>query len=210
MNKIWWEKTVEYKFICDYCGHSLLMPLDGAQEKAGDTILSNSKKFMLIEFKKEFKNIKDELKKFNIRIENDIPNKIKNLGLKSLMFHKIIYGTLENEKFILQEVNYWDGLIKSLKGNTFDKNIFKNGIELKKFKAYIEIFINLKKAIITNESGSNSFANYTNVLGIDSNGNVNQVISLNEFAKEILNENLDNKQTLNQNHTLKYNSGPKL
>ena len=59
--KIWWEKTVEYKFVCDYCNNLLfLMPLDGNHETAGDTILNNSEKFILVEFKKEFTNIRDE------------------------------------------------------------------------------------------------------------------------------------------------------
>ncbi len=190
--KIWWEKTVEYKFICEYCDKSFLMPLDGEAEKAGDTIANISKKFSLIEFKKKFENIKDEKKKFNRKLL-DIPNEIKQLNLNTYDFHKLIYGELDNGKLILKEINYWDGILEKKDGKfLYKEKLIKDGIEYEDFKKYVEKFIKLKKSITTTGSGGFSSI-YSNVLGIDSKGNINQVISLQEFAEISFNIDLSLK-----------------
>ena len=193
--KIWWEKTVEYKFVCDYCDDSFLMPLDGKHETAADTIATISEKFLLIEFKKKFKDIKDEKNKFNKDLI-DVPNEIKQLTLNSYNFHKLIYGELNNEKFELREINYWDGVINSNKEDRIlnKKNFTKDAIQYEKFKEYIETFIKLKSTITTGSGGFSSL--YDNVLGIDSEGNINQVVSLQEFAQTSLKTDLAPKQNI--------------
>jgi len=204
--KIWWEKTVEYKFICDYCDESFLMPLDGEAEKAGDTIANISEKFLLIEFKKKFENIKDEKKKFNKKLF-DIPNEIKQLNLNTYNFHKLIYGELNNEKLELKEIDYWDGILERKDGKILDKEkLIKDGMDYENFKSYIKKFIELKK--LTTTTGSGGFSSiYSNVLGIDSKGNINQIISLQEFAQTTFEINLSPKQNVSNSPKL---SGPRL
>ena len=199
--KIWWEKTVEYRFICDYCDKSFLMPLDGEAEKAGDTIANISEKFLLIEFKKKFENIKDEKKKFNKEL-TDIPNEIKNLKINSFNFHKLIYGTIDNNKFILKEINYWDGILGKIDCKILDKKeLIQDGIKYENFKEYVEKFIKLKSTTTTSSGGFSSI--YTNVLGIDSEGNINQVISLQEFVKISLNIDLTPKPKISNSPTFR-------
>jgi hypothetical protein len=207
MSKIWWEKTVEYKFVCDYCEKTFLTPLDGQQEKAGDTIVSSSKKFILIEFKKSFNNIKDEQKKYPQKL-SDILSEIKEeLNLYPYAFHKLIYGEINDEEFILKETNYWDCIIQQEKGKLFKKNILiDDGIDFKNFKKYIEKLISLKSSSKTDISGSGSFNSiYGNVIGINSEGEINQIVSVEEFVKETLNIDisLQNKNTPKQSPKFK-------
>ena len=185
--KIWWEKTVEYQFICEYCNKSFLMPLEGEAEKAGDTIANISKKFN--------------------RELLDIPNEIKQLNLKTYNFHKLIYGKLNIEKLILKNINYWDGILEKKDGKILEKEkLIKDGIEYEDFTKYVKKFIKLKDSITTTGSGGFSSI-YSNVLGIDSKGNINQVISLQEFAEISFNIDLSLKPKISNPSP---RSGPKL
>ena len=183
------------------------MPLDGNHETAGDTILNNSEKFILVEFKKEFTNIKDEQKKFGKSLTK-IPDEINKLKLNSLKFHKLIYGELNKQQFNLMEIEYWKGVINNnSKGTILNRNFTNDGIEYEKFKEYVKTFIGLKKSSTTT-TGSGGFSYlYSNVLGIDSKGNINQVVSLQEFAQQILKMELKPKKDISNSNKL---SGPKM
>ena len=59
---IWWEKTVEYKFIVDAHKERSLdfaAPLSGIQEMAGDGVFSADAKLILVEFKRDFNSLKN-------------------------------------------------------------------------------------------------------------------------------------------------------
>lgn len=59
---IYFEKTVEWLYVKKYLNFGA--PLDGGLEIAGDAILFDKGKFLAVEFKKEFDNIKSERKKY--------------------------------------------------------------------------------------------------------------------------------------------------
>jgi hypothetical protein len=60
---IWWEKTVEYKFVLDAACNSKLSfaaPLSGVQERAGDGVFAADSKIILVEFKRSFNELDTE------------------------------------------------------------------------------------------------------------------------------------------------------
>lgn len=64
---IWWEKSVEYKFICELLGRgqfNLFLPLDGHEEQLGDLMLISDANYLLIEFKRDIKSFQSEYAKY--------------------------------------------------------------------------------------------------------------------------------------------------
>lgn len=106
----YWEKTVEYKFVCELCNHSAakgmtlrLAPLDGKHEKyAGDAIFSANDLFWLIEFKRDAGSIDDEYRKFDIGAILDDP-----ILCDGNQHHVIIYGSTERgDRLTLRAIRY--------------------------------------------------------------------------------------------------------
>jgi len=204
----WWEKTIEYSFVCNFQKNfTFLSPLDGNHEKAGDAILSVGEKFLLIEFKKEFKNIKDEKHKFDEKKLNELAQKkeINGPHLIDINFHKIIYGEKENDKLLLKEINYWKGLLNdnevTNKGNEVNEKIFTNGTNKESFDEYLSYFLELKN-YKSQEKDSSAFSSYEYVLGIevDKEGKC-KVVSMqhiNDYIKNNDNFNFLKKQNVTQ------------
>jgi hypothetical protein len=101
--------------------------------------------------------------------------------------------------------NYWDGIIQQEKGKLLKKNILiDDGIDFKNFKKYIEKLISLKLGSKTDISGSGSFNSiYGNVIGINSEGEINQIVSLEEFVKKLKINSPENKNTPKQSPKFK-------
>jgi len=100
----WWEKTVEYYFVRKFVDEkTLVAPLDGDEERAGDAILSAGHKWILLEFKKDSGSIKTEYKKFN-----NYPNAKSELSNFD-GHHFLIYGLLTQEKeaFGIKAITYF-------------------------------------------------------------------------------------------------------
>ena len=89
---MWWEKTVEYKYILSKVIPKMhLAPMDGHHEALCDTVLSMDDKWLLIEFKRDKYSISSEIGKF------PPPCDASFLAAKEILenydnHHLIIYG----------------------------------------------------------------------------------------------------------------------
>ncbi|WP_288588383.1 hypothetical protein [uncultured Methylobacterium sp.] len=96
---VWWEKTVEYKFVLEFLRFKDIKPLDGKHEQAiGDALIRGDFGISIIEFKRHFGTIYQENEKYGIecrRIEyikysDEIANTI---SLEAIDIpHYIVYG----------------------------------------------------------------------------------------------------------------------
>ncbi|PWF64407.1 hypothetical protein CBX96_04455 [Shewanella sp. BC20] len=176
----WWEKTVEYFFIRNCIGDSMVIaPLDAKEESAGDSIFSQGNKWVLIEFKKKFESLKSEEDKFS-----DFA-KAKAHFMDKDSHHFLVYGAMfENElrngqKFGVSATTYF-----SRKSTNSIEAMLSSGLEGKDFFAYVKDFTSFKKA--TGESsGGLSFESYGLVAGVNSENKVVECISLAELGKEL-------------------------
>ncbi|PWK98577.1 hypothetical protein C7431_103347 [Pantoea allii] len=95
MEVVWYEKTVEYKFVFlakGFWGVDLLSPLAGNPEVTGDAIVSASNRYYIIEFKRDYESIVSEYKKYKneaIGFKKSLKRMTKNQDWQS---HYIIYG----------------------------------------------------------------------------------------------------------------------
>ena len=171
----WWEKTVEYYFVRKFIDERILVaPLDGDEERAGDTILSAGHKWILIEFKKDSESIKTEYKKFNDyhRAKNELSNFDGH--------HFLIYGFLkqENGAFAINVITYFYN-----KTSADINNILSVGVDIELFQSYLTKFFNFKK----NASGGSGgfFLNSSMVAGVVETGGAFKIVkcmSLMEYA----------------------------
>lgn len=186
----WWEKTVEYKFIikCAKKGVLKFAPLDGNEERAGDTIISQNNKWIIIEFKKDEDSIKTEKDKFiNFdKAKEDLKNEDKH--------HFIVYGSInaeDNTKLDLNCITYF-----SENEQTTIKEMLNNSKDKVEFKSYLKKLISYKKSNKgTNSSGSGNLdvEDYALVAAVNTEGNIVECQSLNEFAiNEKLNITINN------------------
>lgn len=192
MKMKWWEKTVEYKFIQEFINlNSLIAPLDGNEEKAGDAIFSNDDKWVLIEFKKDKSSIASEKKKFNDY------DKAKNALKDKDSHHIIIYGELnEEEKNItLKSQRYFAEIEKEI------NETLQVGIKTKEFKEYLEEFLSYKKGSEV-KGGSDS---YGFIVGITEEGDITKCLTLEEFSEEF--NVLSLKQEITQTQSSTYQRG---
>lgn len=169
---IWWEKTVEYKFIFECFEKGVIKkisPLAGHQEKVGDaiSILENTlkeNKFYIIEFKATLSN-----QEFNKELDK-FPGKIKGYSSAQACFntgkgkrlnksHYFIAAKYENKNFQLFVRDYFatdDKKIKSLE----EALSSETGMTQDEFKDYVLCFTTHKqkktcyKCSNTNEGGS--------------------------------------------------------
>lgn len=183
----WWEKTVEYYFVRKFVDEkTLAAPLDGDEERAGDTILSNGHKWILIEFKKDSGSIKTEYTKFNNYL--NAKSELSNFD----GHHFLIYGLLtqEKEEFGIKAITYF-----SNKSPVDMNNILSTGVDIESFQLYLTKFFNLKR----NSSGGTGgiFLHSSMVAGVvETNGGFKIVkcMSLMEYALT-MQKNLIHAQT---------------
>lgn len=135
---IWWEKTVEYKFIIQTATDRKIdfaAPLSGTQEIGGDGIFGVDAKLILVEFKRsqrEFKTEKDKFKCYE-KAKNEMRGRDK--------YHFLVYGSEgENGNLNIHAKHYF-----SLKEVVPALSIFDLGVSDEAFKSYLGDLIKLKK-----------------------------------------------------------------
>ncbi|WP_447881726.1 hypothetical protein [Serratia fonticola] len=170
---VWWEKTVEYKFICECVSRGVfnnVCPLDGNAEIIGDTVISiavedafnKNDKIFIVEFKKTFKNecLKQETDKFKPKNKAGGYNKAKSC------FEKSEVSVGRNSHYLIAAV-YRDGIFELLLRDYFsfhegeNKELTtafneENGMNVELFVSYALSFTSHKK---------NSFCHYCNLKG---------------------------------------------
>ncbi len=181
----WWEKTVEYKFILLCAKEKVLKlaPLDGNEEIAGDTLISNNNKWIIIEFKKDKDSIPTEKSKF---IDFD---KAEEALVNEDQHHFIVYGSINVKNNT--GLNLYCQTYFSKNQQKSIKDILGKGKNKSEFKIYLEKLISYKKSNKgTNSSGNGNLnvENYALVAAVDTDGNIVECQSFNEFA---INEGLD-------------------
>jgi len=179
MNLIWWEKTVEYKFVMllSKSNKLFLAPLDGNHERAGDTILSSHNRWVLIEFKKDKSSIQDEKTKF-----------LKYEAAKSELglidgHHHLIYGQLTNnnpqELALCGETYFSKQALRSL------DEILSSGTGINEFSNYIKQFTKYKKSPRGGSGGGLAINDYSLVAGINNDNKVVECFNLAEFQRSL-------------------------
>ena len=174
---IWWEKTVEYKFIVDAQKERNLdfaAPLSGIQEMAADGVFSADAKLILVEFKRDFNSLKTEEDKFT----NYGKAKRKMKGRDN--HHFLVYGYVSDKKLNLGARQYF-----SVRKTHEPLSILDMGLENSEFIDYLKDLIALKK-VDKRSSGKVSPEFISSVVGISS-GNVSS-ISLTEYVKKAIPE----------------------
>ncbi|MEZ8724591.1 hypothetical protein ITG08_20975 [Vibrio cyclitrophicus] len=174
---IWWEKTVEYKFIVDAHKERNLdfaAPLSGIQEMAGDGVFSADAKLILVEFKRDLNSLKTEKDKFT----NYEKAKRKMRGRDN--HHFLVYGYVCDQKLNLEARQYF-----SVSKKHEPLSILDMGLENSEFIDYLKDLIALKK-VDKRSSGKVSPEFISSVVGISS-GNVSS-ISLTEYVKKAIPE----------------------
>lgn len=166
----WWEKTVEYYFIRKFIPDEMILsPLDGEQEKAGDTFLSNNEKLVILEFKKDFESLASEKKKYkNYAAAETELSPCDN-------HHFLIYGQIVDGSFGLRGKTYF-----SNKPVSKINEIFEAGKEKETFISYLEKLIKHKSQV--GESSGGSVGSYSFVAGISKNKKITSCMNLYEFG----------------------------
>lgn len=174
---IWWEKTVEYKFIIDAQKERDLdfaAPLSGIQEMAGDGVFSADAKLILVEFKRDFKSLKSEVDKFTNYEE--AKRKMKDRD----SHHFLVYGYVSDKKLNLEARQYF-----STNKTHEPLSILDMGLKNSEFIDYLKDLIYLKK-VDKRSSGKVAPEFISSVVGISS-GNASS-ISLTEYVKKAIPE----------------------
>lgn len=168
----WWEKTVEYFFIQKYVGDLFIAPLDGKAELAGDALLSNNQRWVIIEFKDRVSSLDSEINKFKSYSEA-----AKELGNQD-KHHCLIYGMINNEgEFKLGGQTYFS---RTSIGSI--KNFLNSGLDEDKFLDYLRKLIHYKSEKGTSANGN--IGSYSLVAGINKNNQIVSCLTLNEYGLE--------------------------
>ncbi|QBR03678.1 hypothetical protein [Paraburkholderia pallida] len=171
---IWWEKTVEYIFALRYMKeYTLICPLSGKHERAGDVLSNAGTKWCLIEFKRfgppksTHQAENSESEKNGVTGTNSENRKFlgsteaqttfhlyrHELGKKNneIPFHSIVHGKPVENKITLGAHDYWD----PTKGRETEK-LFTLGTEYATFKNYVDLFVKAKSGNSGAGGGSGS------------------------------------------------------
>ena len=130
----WWEKTVEYAFIQKHIAiDTMIAPLDGHHERAGDAIFSADGLWIVIEFKRDENGILDERCKYKdyYRARDELSSRDGH--------HLLVYGYESTGNLDLACKTYFSGHKISISEFT------NHGILLEEFKEYLDILLKHKK-----------------------------------------------------------------
>ncbi len=168
----WWEKTVEYFFIRKYVPEeAILSPLDGKQEAAGDSILGNDEKWLLIEFKVDNAALASEKSKY-ISYETT-----KRKLVDNDTHHFLVYGTNDGGCFDVRACTYFSNRRLPDVGN-----IFKYGKSQVQFIEYLEEVIKGKKTSGSSSGGVSGSLAF--VAAVNGENKLTRCMSLKEFGLE--------------------------
>lgn len=175
---IWWEKTVEYKFVLDADrerGLKFAAPLSGVHERAGDGVFSSNSKIVLVEFKRSKYELDTEYDKFT-----NYENAVAALAARD-SHHFLIYGGLENDK---NEFRLYARTYFSKKDAQSALAVLNHGLEPLKFNEYLADLVAFKKAD-GRSSGTVTSASVASAIGISQEGEVS-AISLVEYCNIVM------------------------
>lgn len=181
---IWWEKTVEYKFIAELALANKLAfaaPLSGRHERtAGDTIIGHADKFILIEYKRTEDDIQSEQEIFlNYKEALKI--------FKDTEHHLIVYGYLSAKNTFELAANYYFACEYAPTNHITE--IVNLGVEFDHFMRYLETLSAHKIPYGGSSGGTGGFHASMNamcaVLGISESGTVISSHTLSEFAPHL-------------------------
>lgn len=183
-NFIWFEKTVEYKFVFlakGLWGIDLLSPLAGNPEVIGDAIVSSNNRYFIIEFKRNYESITSEYEKYIGKKKGyDEAAKIMT-GKSGWKFHYIIYGGIDSKSkgFILNYKRYFQNKkISSEPQSAF----FEGGMSLSELNEYTQALTACKNGDADGGSSGGHEPSQVNVLAL-SEDNVGAIIPLDYFQK---------------------------
>jgi hypothetical protein len=174
-DKIWWEKTVEYKFVALLLSKKkldLALPFSGKQENAGDAIFSEKSKIILVEFKKRKSNIVSEEEKYGDKFED-----AKKELSPSDEHHFLVYGEMVNDSFSLKAETYFSRNKKEI------ESIIDNGVGFSEFNDYLAKLLEFKKKDGRGGAGGIGPEDYTSVIGVE--GGKGRSVSLKEYICSI-------------------------
>lgn len=146
---IWWEKTVEYLYALTQLGaYSMICPLDGSHERAGDVICKKEAQWCLIEFKRYGPSAKEknaqgvievEQKKFK-GSEQATRDLQKLLADKKPDFHHIVHGIPATGGMALAAHDYW----VSNESRKVEELLTKFTCDEQSFYEYLTVFMKAK------------------------------------------------------------------
>ena len=205
----WWEKTVEYYFVCNFLKLGYFaMPLDGTYEAIGDTIfIDDDRQFLLVEFKKDKASIPTEKNKFE-----NYENFINCIYEKMYLYeNNDILCDFPDQTELVQGIDF-DGKIRELAKMTRFHIIVYGQLEnkylslkyvnyypeieqchgdifycrtkdIEKFKYYIKAFLTCKFSPDgpSGQSSARNFLSYTYIFGISKNSKHITFISLYDY-----------------------------
>lgn len=163
---MWWEKTIEYMFVVTYLNREILMaPLDGDYEAAGDLIAKHGNMWLLIEFKRNIRDVKSEIKKFAEPSLESFDNAKAALSDND-GHHFLIFGEPGCTTPIeLKALTYF-------RHKSVDPNeVLGCGVTQAEFNSYLNDFLYFKFGETEEGSGGRSL-DYSTVLALGSNGKV--------------------------------------
>lgn len=175
MRYVWWEKTVEYLFVKNHLKQdSIVAPLAGKHEKAGDAIFCRNDRWILLEFKREQSDIESEKKKF---ASTDSYEEAKAEFQCNDHHHLIIFGDIGKDgKLQLNCNTYFSGKNIAL------SNVLSSGTEREIFCEYLNRFIEYK--LWKKEGGGGGNVDYSHVIGVNESGEAIAIMSLSEFSNQ--------------------------
>ncbi|ART62851.1 hypothetical protein [Kushneria marisflavi] len=166
----WWEKTVEYYFIRKFISDEMILsPLDGEHERAGDALLSNHEKWIVIEFKKDSNSLASERRKYKNYSEAK-----KELS-SSDDHHFLIYGQVDDGNFSLVGKTYFSNKNVSDVGE-----ILYAGKGKESFIFYLERLVKHKSKV--EESSGGSIGSYSFVAAVSNENKITRCMNLYEFG----------------------------
>lgn len=178
---IWWEKTVEYKFVmqaAQECQLDLAMPLSGVQERFSDGVFGKNSNVVLIEFKRSVNELDSEKDKFICYCEAH-----KKL-VGSDGHHFLVYGYIpappSKYSLALAACTYFGGVEQKA-----PEQLLAAGIPRDDFNTYLSELAALKKAD-GRSSGTVGPESLASVIGISTNGKLCEAIPLTEYYARVL------------------------
>jgi len=187
MDYIWWEKTVEYLFVKQSLARDcIIAPLDGTHEKAGDTVIAQSGRFVLIEFKKDKTKISSEFDKFANGYEGY--KQASNVLADRAKHHFFVFGLIgasgksRAPQLCLSACGYFSQETKKI------KDMFNDGVDIESFKSYLKDLFRFKKTGATGTTGFSLEDSYSLVVGVADLNNSVACMSLGDFVASFLPE----------------------
>ncbi|WP_338617200.1 hypothetical protein [Achromobacter sp. E1] len=159
--QVWWEKTVEYKFVLDAerkRGLQFAAPLSGVHERAGDGVFSSDSKIALVEFKRSEAELETERDKFADYEE------ASELLMAKDGHHFLVYGSYFDPELRLNACTYFS---RNTVASPLD--LLNFGLESVKFNEYLADLLALKK-VDGRSSGTVAPESVASVIGVTREG----------------------------------------